>query len=109
VSLIIIVRSWLKGPGELDHYSQRIINGAHREPSCHKFDINAGMRIPTFPICKTGKRACPPEDCEGVWVYAGTGPGHISYLDALGIGVPKAIRFCPRQLKGVGSDKQFDP
>ena len=29
-----------------------------------------------YPVCLTGKRACPPEDCGGVWGYA-------SFLDAL--------------------------
>nr|WP_296910465.1 plasmid pRiA4b ORF-3 family protein [Thiocapsa sp.] len=23
----------------------------------------------SYPICVTGKRNCPPEDCGGVWVY----------------------------------------
>ncbi len=33
----------------------------------------AGKR---YPVCLTGKRACPPEDCGGIWGYAG-------FLDAI--------------------------
>ena len=33
----------------------------------------AGQR---YPVCLTGKRACPPEDCGGIWGYA-------SFLDAI--------------------------
>jgi len=29
-----------------------------------------------YPICLTGKRACPPEDCGGIWGYA-------SFLEAI--------------------------
>ena len=35
--------------------------------------LDEGQR---YPVCLTGKRACPPEDCGGVWGYA-------SFLDAL--------------------------
>ena len=24
----------------------------------------------TYPVCPTGKRACPPDDCGGPWGYA---------------------------------------
>ena len=33
----------------------------------------AGKR---YPVCLTDKRACPPEDCGGVW-------GYVSFLEAL--------------------------
>ena len=35
--------------------------------------FEAGKR---YPVCLTGKRACPPEDCGGIWGYAG-------FLDAI--------------------------
>ena len=30
-----------------------------------------------YPVCLKGKRACPPEDCGGIWGYA-------NFLDAIG-------------------------
>ncbi|MEL6722563.1 MAG: plasmid pRiA4b ORF-3 family protein [Pseudomonadota bacterium] len=42
----------------------------------------------TLPICVKGKRACPPEDCGGVWGYGGllevlADPQHEQYEDML--------------------------
>ncbi|MDQ1240355.1 MAG: hypothetical protein QG577_2541 [Thermodesulfobacteriota bacterium] len=41
-----------------------------------------------YPVCLTGKRACPPEDCGGVWGYEEMleiikDPGHPEYQDTL--------------------------
>ena len=41
-----------------------------------------------YPVCLTGKRACPPEDCGGVWGYAGfleaiQNPNHPEHDDML--------------------------
>ena len=29
-----------------------------------------------YPVCLTGKRACPPEDCGGIW-------GYVSFLEVI--------------------------
>jgi pRiA4b ORF-3-like protein len=41
-----------------------------------------------YPVCLTGKRACPPEDCGGVWGYADlievmADPNHEEYEERL--------------------------
>jgi hypothetical protein len=46
----------------------------------------------TYPVCLTGKRACPPEDCGGIWGYSGfleavqdpAHPEHEEMLDWVG-------------------------
>jgi len=50
-----------------------------------------------YPICLTGKRACPPEDCGGIWGYA-------DFLEA--IQDPKHPEH-DEMLEWVGED--FDP
>ena len=39
-----------------------------------------------YPVCLTGKRACPPEDCSGAWRYSELleimqDPNHEEYED----------------------------
>lgn len=43
-----------------DSWTHEVLLEQVREPE-------AGV---TYPRCTTGKRACPPEDCGGVWGYA---------------------------------------
>jgi hypothetical protein len=38
-----------------------------------RLPLEAGKR---YPVCLTGKQACPPEDCGGIWGYA-------SFLEAI--------------------------
>lgn len=42
----------------------------------------------SYPICVTGKRNCPPEDCGGVWGYQDllailANPAHPEYAEQL--------------------------
>jgi hypothetical protein len=38
--------------------------------------VRADSKV-NYPLCLEGARACPPEDCGGVWGYA-------DFLDAIG-------------------------
>jgi len=56
----------------------------------------------TYPWCLKGKRACPPEDCGGVWGYEGlldilSDPKHEEYADRL------------EWLGGEFDSEEFDP
>ena len=55
----------------------------------------------TYPRCLTGRRACPPEDCGGVWGYEDLleilgDPAHEEHQDRLEwLGLDSADRFDP--------------
>jgi len=57
-------------PGEKARFSYEYDFGDSWE-----HDILIGKILPVepgaqYPVCLTGKRACPPEDCGGIWGYA---------------------------------------
>ena len=60
----------------------QVVRGASRK-FLYEYDMGDGWEheilvektLPTvpgqhYPVCVTGRRACPPEDCGGVWGYA---------------------------------------
>ncbi|RNI24256.1 plasmid pRiA4b ORF-3 family protein [Flexivirga caeni] len=55
----------------------------------------------TYPRCMAGRRACPPEDCGGVWGYGWlmevlADPGHEEHADRLDwMGLDTADQFDP--------------
>jgi hypothetical protein len=55
----------------------------------------------TYPRCLTGRRACPPEDCGGIWGYDDLleilgDPAHEEHQDRLDwLGLDSADRFDP--------------
>jgi Plasmid pRiA4b ORF-3-like protein len=50
------------------HYTYDMGDGWEHEILVEKI-LPADPQV-RYPICITGKRACPPEDCGGVWGYA---------------------------------------
>lgn len=57
----------------------------------------------SYPRCLTGRRACPPEDCGGIWGYqnllaALTDPAHDRHAEMLDwLGLDAADEFAPAQ------------
>ncbi|MDQ3764892.1 MAG: plasmid pRiA4b ORF-3 family protein [Actinomycetota bacterium] len=64
-------------------------------------DVFAAEPGVAYPRCLTGRRACPPEDCGGIWVYQElleilTDPGHPEHSNRL-------------EWLGLSSTHEFDP
>lgn len=97
----------LEGMGDLDERRARLAEVAPRPRNRLRYLYDFGdswehevlveaVEAPSpsvrYPICLTGKRACPPEDCGGVWGYADLldaladpkNPDHDDLLDWLG-------------------------
>lgn len=49
------------------HYEYDFGDGWRHKIVVEKFVDDS--QAPSYPVCVTGKRACPPEDCGGVWGY----------------------------------------
>jgi hypothetical protein len=64
VTLVTLVR----GEKDMFLYEYDFGDGWDHELLIEKvLPFEAGKR---YPVCLTGKRACPPEDCGGMWGYA---------------------------------------
>jgi hypothetical protein len=63
----IPVRSYLNEPGQTSNYEYDFGDGWNHQVLLK--EIVPRDRDARYPICVGGERACPPEDCGGVWGY----------------------------------------
>ncbi len=63
----ILVRSYINEPGQTVNYEYDFGDGWNHQVLLR--DIVPRDRDTRYPICIGGERACPPEDCGGVWGY----------------------------------------
>jgi Plasmid pRiA4b ORF-3-like protein len=70
----VTLATLVRGEKAKFHYEYDFGDGWDHELRIEKvLPFEAGKR---YPVCLTGKRACPPEDCGGIWGYA-------DFLDAI--------------------------
>jgi hypothetical protein len=70
----VTLATLVRGEKDQFHYEYDFGDGWDHELRIEKvLPFEAGKR---YPVCLTGKRACPPEDCGGIWGYA-------SFLEAI--------------------------
>jgi len=68
-----------------------------------------------YPRCTAGRRACPPEDCGGVWGYAYlleilADPGNEEHADRLDwLGIDSAADFDPAEFDLAQTNKMLSP
>jgi hypothetical protein len=63
----IPVRSYLNEPGQAVSYEYDFGDGWNHQVLLE--EILPGEKDARYPICVGGERACPPEDCGGIWGY----------------------------------------
>lgn len=61
------VRKYLATPGSSANYLYDFGDGWEHKVTLQK--VLPRDRAETYPRCVAGRRACPPEDCGGVWGY----------------------------------------
>lgn len=92
----------LKGKGDRLRYTYDFGDGWEHDVLVEK--VRAAEPDVLYPICPTGKGACPPEDCGGVWGYGHlrevlSDPAHEEHEDMLEwLGLDSASEFDPTGL-----------